>query len=483
MGRVGESAATLEVPGSHDAGSGRRDEAVPALLIAWADAEPARVGEVALFEDGAGAVILGRGEPVSGRVVFYRQRPGVLERRPPLTSPGISREQLRIRREGDRLRVERVGRCAMEVHGRPADRAVVAPGDALLLKGQLLLFCTRRPRQLAALQSAASADLPAFGAPDVHGIVGESPATWRLRDQLAWMAQADEHTLILGASGAGKELCARAIHAQSTRARGPFIARNAATIPQGLVDAELFGNVKGYPNPGMPERPGLIGAADGGTLFLDEIGELPHSLQASLLRVLDDGGEYMNLGGAAVKRSRFRLLGATNRELSALKHDLAARLVLRLDVPGLDERRDDIPFLIRHLLQRTAARSPEATRRFLAPGAGGELQVKASLVAHLLQAAYTTHVRELAALLWRAMSASTGAAIEWIGAPEEAVAAQAEDEAEDQAEDQAVPEPSEAEVRAALAAHGSNIVRTAQALRLSSRYVLYRLMRKHGIES
>lgn len=496
MAGMRDSASTLEVAGSNVRDSGQRDEEIPALLIAWAEAEPERVGDVALFEDGAGAMILGRGEVAVGRVVFHRQRPGHLEHRPPLASPGISREQLRVRREGDRLRVERLGRCAMEVHGQPVESAILGPGDTLLLKGQLLLFCTRRPRRLAALQSASSAELPAFGAADSHGIVGESPATWRLRDQLAWIAQADEHTLILGGSGAGKELCARAIHAQSARARGPFVARNAATIPQGLVDAELFGNVKGYPNPGMPERPGLIGAADGGTLFLDEIGELPQSLQASLLRVLDEGGEYMNLGGATVKRSRLRLLGATNRELTALKHDLAARLVLRLEVPGLDERRDDIPFLMRHLLQRTAAKSPEATRRFLAPAAGSELQVKASLVAHLLKAPYATNVRELSALLWRAMSASTGSAIEWAsespsrgsgevptsgpGAPPPPPGA--EEPVAVQMEDPAVPEPSEAEVRAALAAHGSNIVRTAQALRLSSRYVLYRLMRKHGIE-
>ncbi len=485
---MGDSASTLEVAGSNISGSGWREEELPALLIAWADAESERVGDVAIFEDGVGAMILGRGEMAGGRVVFYRQRPGLLERRPPLTSPGISREQLRIRRDGDRLRVERLGRCAMEVRGQPVERAVLGPGDTLLLKGQLLLFCTRRPRRLAALQSASAAELPAFGAPDAHGIVGESPATWRLRDQLAWMAQADEHTVILGESGAGKELCARAIHAQSARARGPFVARNAATIPQGLVDAELFGNVKGYPNPGMPERPGLIGAADGGTLFLDEIGELPQSLQANLLRVLDEGGEYMNLGGATVKRSRLRLLGATNRELTALKHDLAARLVLRLEVPGLDDRRDDIPFLMRHLLRRTAAKSPEATRRFLAPAAGGELRVKASLVAHLLGAPYATNVRELAALLWRAMSASTGSAIEWAGevpssGPDAPPPPGTEEPVAAQVEDQAVPEPSEAEVRAALAAHGSNIVRTAQALKLSSRYVLYRLMRKHGIES
>ncbi|MFT3765090.1 MAG: sigma 54-interacting transcriptional regulator [Minicystis sp.] len=254
-------ASTLDVGNSTVAVSGAEEEA-PALMIAWATFEPDRVGEIALFEAGGGSLILGRGEAaVSGRVSFHRQRPGLLERTAPLASPGISREQLRIRAEGDRLHVTRIGKCALEVRGERVDRAVVGPGETLLLKGQMLLLCTRRPRRIPPLGSASLAAAPPFGAPDAHGIVGESPAAWRLRDQIACMAKADEHTLILGGSGSGKELCARALHALSSRARGPFIARNAATIPPGILDAELFGNVKGYPNPGMPERPGLIGAA------------------------------------------------------------------------------------------------------------------------------------------------------------------------------------------------------------------------------
>ncbi|WP_437655407.1 sigma 54-interacting transcriptional regulator [Sorangium sp. So ce1182] len=484
--------STVDTGSSRGVLPGPRDHETPALMIAWAAAEPERVGEVALFEPDGGARILGRGEPAGGaggaRVVFHRQRPGVLERTAPLGSPGLSREQLRVRLEGSGLRIERVGKCPMELRGERVDRCVLEPGDALLLKGQLLLFCTRRPREIEPLHSASLAHAPAFGAPDVHGIVGESPAIWRLRDQLAWVAKADEHTLVLGGSGSGKELCARAVHTLSARARGPFVARNAATIPQGLIDAELFGNVKGYPNPGMPERPGLIGAADGGTLFLDEIGELPQGLQANLLRVLDEGGEYHALGGSTARRSRFRLLGATNRDPAALKHDLAARLVLRLDVPGLDERREDIPLLARHLLQRAAAKSPEATRRFLASPGAGAPRVKASLIEHLLRTRYTTNMRELGALLWRAMSASTGDSIEWISGSTTTTPTglpPAQDEPSAAAEAAATAEarePSEAEIRARLDEHSGNIVRTAQALGLSSRYVLYRLMRKHGIE-
>ncbi|XYI01557.1 sigma 54-interacting transcriptional regulator [Sorangium sp. So ce1128] len=489
---MADDASTLELGSSIAPLAGRRGDEPPALMIAWSAAEPERVGEVALFEPDGGARILGRGEPAGGaggaRAVFHRQRPGVLDRTAPLGSPGLSREQLRVRLEGSGLRIERVGKCAMEIRGERVDRCVLEPGDTLLLRGQLLLFCTRRPRRLEPLRSASLADAPAFGAPDVHGIVGESPAVWRLRDQLSWIAKADEHTLVLGGSGSGKELCARAVHALSARARGPFIARNAATIPQGLIDAELFGNVKGYPNPGMPERPGLIGAADGGTLFLDEIGELPQGLQANLLRVLDEGGEYHCLGGSAARRSRFRLLGATNRDPAALKHDLAARLVLRLDVPGLDERRDDVPFLARHLLRRAAEKSPEATRPFLSSPSAGEPRVKASLIEHLLRTRYTTNVRELGALLWRAMSTSTGDSIEWNGGSPATGRSSPPPPPDEPPADMAAAmpeearEPSEAEIRACLAEHRGNVVRTAQALGLSSRYVLYRLMRKHGIE-
>jgi len=483
--------STLDFGSSDVVAKGKRELQWPALMIAWAPFEPSRTGEVALVEGDSGAWILGRGAPADGsggaRAVFCRQRPGVSERMPPLESPGLSREQLRIRPERGRLRIERIGRCAMEFGGERVDKCVLEPGDTLLLKGQMLLFCTLRPRRLEPLRSASLDAAPAFGEPDTHGIAGESPATWSLRDQLAWLATADQHTLLLGESGVGKELCARAVHALSARAKGPFVARNAATIPAGLVDAELFGNVKNYPNPGMAERPGLIGSAHGGTLFLDEIGELPQSLQANLLRVLDEGGEYHNLGGSSAKRSDFRLLGATNRDPEALKHDLAARLLLRQEVPRLDERREDIPLLVRHLLRRATVKSPQALRRFMPPSGEGEPSVKASLIDGALKHHYTTNIRELDALLWRAMSVSSGDAIEWgDGMPAQRREPQASAEAARKVEESTrppeMPEPSEADVRAGLGEHEGNVARAAKAMGLSSRYVLYRLMKKYGIE-
>jgi DNA-binding NtrC family response regulator len=477
---------TIETGSSNVTAQGEGE--IPALMIAWCAAEPGRIGEVALFEDEGSALILGRGEiegEGGGRVSFHRQRPGLLERMPALQSPGISREQLRIGVVGGRLMVEQIGRCPLLVKGERVTRAPIEPGESLLLKSQLLLFCTRRPRRLPPLRSASLADLPLFGEADAHGLVGESPASFRLRDQIAWLAQADEHTLLLGGSGSGKELAARAVHALSAgRARGPFVARNAATIPAGLVDAELFGNVKGYPNPGMPERPGLVGAANGGTLFLDEIGELPLALQANLLRVLDEGGEYHALGASSARRSHFRLIGATNRDAASLKHDLAARLVLRLELPDLEARRDDIPLLIRHLLRRAALKSPTAMARFLEPKGEGppEVRVKANLVEQLLRIRFSTNVRELDAALWRAMSTSEGDSIGWSEAVAPPRASSAPPAEESAAPSEHEP-PTDAEIRAALATSGGNIVRAAQALGLANRYVLYRLMRKLGIEA
>src|SRR5262249_52388775 len=153
---------------------------------------------------------------------------------------------------------------------------------------------------------------------------------WELRREIALLGSSEEHVLILGESGSGKELVARALHASSRRSTKPLIARNAATFPAGLVDAELFGTAANYPNTGSPERPGLFGQARGSTLFLDEIGELPQDLQAHLLRVLDGAGEYQRLGESRSRTADVRLIGATNRSIDALKIDFAARFKLRL---------------------------------------------------------------------------------------------------------------------------------------------------------
>lgn len=454
-----------------------------ALVIAWSKEEPERVGESALFEVEGSARVLGRGEADGSRVTFAARRPGEAPALRSVNGSGISREQLRITPRGGKLHIERLGRCAVLFRGAKVDRCAVLPGETLLLKSQLLLLCVRRPLHMIALRDFPAGSLGPFGEPCDLGLIGESAAIFGLRDSVAFHAKAGAHTLILGPSGAGKELVARAVHRLSARAKGPFVARNAATLPVGLVEAELFGNVKNYPNPGMPERPGLVGAADGGTLFLDEIGELPEALHASLLRVLDGDGEYHRLGEAKARRADIRLVGATNRPAAALKHDLLARLPLRITVPGLPERRDDIPLLSRHLLSRALVKSPDLVRRFV--GEGGRVSVSAPLVDHLVQRPYTTHVRELSGALWRAMAGSPGAVIELPPEMAREAAAVPDGKESPSAAPRRAPgdEPSAEEIRETVTGSGGNLVQAAKALGLPSRYALYRLLKKHGIDA
>ncbi|HZO15820.1 MAG TPA: sigma 54-interacting transcriptional regulator, partial [Polyangiaceae bacterium] len=363
-------------------------------------------------------------------------------------------------------------RCALVIGGATVDRGLVRHGETVALKHQLLLYCTPRPTQLAPLRSYPTESVHTFGEPDAHGMVGEAPASWELRDQLAFCALADAHALLLGESGSGKELAAQAIHRLSRRSNKPMISRNAATFPPGIIDAELFGNVKDYPNPGMEARGGVIGEASGSSLFLDEIAELPSELQAHLLRVLDAGGEYQRLGDAQVRRADLRLIAATNRDPSEIKHDLLARLTLRVTLPGLDDRREDIPLLVRHLLRAAARKSPNIAEHFFEPN--GEPRIDPDLVEALVRHRYHHHVRELETLLWRAIGASKGryialsddlrTAIE----PEETAPASA-------------TEPTKEEIDAALARHDQKVARAYKDLGLKSRYALYRLMKKYDL--
>jgi DNA-binding NtrC family response regulator len=274
--------------------------------------------------------------------------------------------------------------------------APLRPGDRLRLGDRLLLLVTERPDRLP----GELPEEPPWGGPDSDGWVGESPAAWRVRQQVAFVAERAAHVLVIGESGTGKELVARALHRRSVPARGPFVPRSAATIPASLADAELFGNLRGYPNPGMPARPGLIGEADRGTLFLDEFGELPHEVQARLLRVLD-GGEYSPLGEARARRVDLRLVGATNRAPEELKHDVLARFAIRLRLPGLGERPEDLPLLAIHLLRRIArADAGIAERLFPDAQPDGTPRIRLRLIERWLATRYRTHLRELEAGLW-----------------------------------------------------------------------------------
>ncbi|MEM6928601.1 MAG: sigma 54-interacting transcriptional regulator, partial [Myxococcota bacterium] len=370
------------------------------VLVAWCREDPSRVGEVVDVDTGRTCVI-GR-VPGEDAAAFVRRRPGRDERRGPLTESRLSRRHLRLTGVDRRwIEVERLGRNSVVVDGRalePGEACRVGAGTRLKVAGTLLLWVTPR-EQL----TGDGYRLHAFGEPDAHGIVGEGAATWKLRETLAFVAARRGHVLVRGESGTGKELTARALHEASSRKDGAFVSRNAATVPQTLIDAEMFGNVRNYPNPGMADRPGLVGAADGGTLFLDEVGELPESLQTHLLRLLDQG-EYQRLGESDVRTADLRVIGATNRPMTDLRADLQARFSLKVTLPPLRERRSAIPLILRFLARSRCADDPELARRVL--DEAGEPHISIDFVDALLGAPLPTNVRQIEGLLWEAVAAT-----------------------------------------------------------------------------
>ena len=193
-------------------------------------------------------------------------------------------------------------------------------------------------------------------------IVGESPALKRVLDQVATVAASQATVLILGETGTGKELIARAIHNLSRRKDGPFVKVNCAAIPTGLLESELFGHEKGAFTGAVSQKIGRMELADGGTLFLDEVGEIPPELQPKLLRVLQDQ-EFERLGSNRTIKVDLRVLAATNRNLAEsiaqkqFRSDLFYRLsVFPIVLPPLRERREDIPLLVRHFVRKFAQR-------------------------------------------------------------------------------------------------------------------------------
>ena len=208
--------------------------------------------------------------------------------------------------------------------------------------------------------------------------------------------------LVLGESGTGKELLARAIHAASNRAGKPFMAINCAAIPEQLLESELFGYAKGAFTGAATAQQGLFQAADGGTLFLDEIGDMPLSLQAKLLRVLQEGA-VRPVGATQSVIVDVRIISATHRNLDQMRadrtfrEDLFYRLnVVALKLPSLAERREDIPLLVNHFLKKIATRYRK-TVPTLAPDA----------LAALVAAPWPGNVRQLENLLEQAVALST----------------------------------------------------------------------------
>lgn len=219
-----------------------------------------------------------------------------------------------------------------------------------------------------------------------HGLVGESVVMRRFRDRLAAVARSEVPVVIEGETGTGKELVARALHAEGPRAKGPWVAENCAAFAEGVLQSELFGHERGAFTGAAGQRRGLFEMADAGTLFLDEIAEMPLSTQASLLRVLQDG-TLRRVGGERPIRVDVRVIAATHRDLAqrvregSFREDLYYRLRgASLAVPALRDRAGDLELLVEHFLGgRPLSPTPAAWRSLRAwswPGNVRELRAE-----------------------------------------------------------------------------------------------------------
>ncbi|HEY9103040.1 sigma 54-interacting transcriptional regulator [Chitinimonas sp.] len=335
-----DSDLTLPSPGTQLAPT---SQALLGLTVLW-HPHPERVGEQAVLSDQGLSWQLNRFLPLF-------RAPGAAEGLP-LGERCIGREPIVLERQGEDvlLRIP-PGRMQVDLNGQLLEgehllsRAQLAQGAVLGLGGAVLLC-------LHWVQT-----LPRLG--DTAGLIGVSSAMVRVREQIRQVADTDLAVLLLGETGTGKELAARAIHAASRRKALPWVSVNMATLSESLAAADLFGASKGAYTGSQGARQGYFAEAGGGTLFLDEIGNTPEAVQPMLLRVLETG-EYRPLGAPRNELSQARLVAATDQRLDAgeFNQPLLRRLeafVIRL--PALRERREDIGLLIVHLLAQWQAQT------------------------------------------------------------------------------------------------------------------------------
>ena len=234
-------------------------------------------------------------------------------------------------------------------------------------------------------------------------LIGSSQALEKMLRQARAVADTCATVLITGENGTGKEMLARAIHEESQRADGPFIAVSCAALPESLIESELFGHEKGAFTGAIAQRIGRLELANHGTLFLDEVGEIPLELQPKLLRVLQER-EFERLGSTRTLRTDVRLIAATNRDLAAMvqeqkfRSDLFFRLnVFPIQLPPLRERPEDIPLLVRHFAQEFARRMNKQIET-----------VSSETMKALCQYAWPGNIRELQNVIERAVILSSG---------------------------------------------------------------------------
>jgi formate hydrogenlyase transcriptional activator len=245
------------------------------------------------------------------------------------------------------------------------------------------------------------------GETDFPGIVGRSSALQEVLQLIEMVAESDATVLLLGETGTGKELIARAIHARSLREREAFVTLNCAAIPGTLFESELFGHEKGSFTGAYTQKVGRLEMADRGTLFLDEIGDMPLEIQPKLLRALQER-TFERVGSARTKSVDVRLVAATNRDLEEMmaerqfRSDLYYRLnVFPIRIPPLRERREDIPLLVQYFTQKYARRMGKRIET-----------VPAATMQKLVNWHWPGNVRELQNMIERGLILSRGSVLE-----------------------------------------------------------------------
>jgi two-component system, NtrC family, nitrogen regulation response regulator GlnG len=373
------------------------DAAAPWLTVLW---HPARE-------------MIGRGAALPARLSRLEPELAVpgSSARAPLGDPHLSRTAIALTAlPGGGVRIDAPAIAELVVDGAPAGAvelaaAALARGAVLELAGRVaLLLHVRRPPR----------------APGGGELVGASDAIDRLHDDIARIAALDAPVLIGGETGSGKEHAARALHARSGRAGGPFVAVNMATLAPAMAAAQLFGHARGAFTGAERAHAGLFGEADGGTLFLDEIADAPPEVQAMLLRTLETG-EVRPVGGDAARRLDVRVIAASDADLAdpaelrpQLYHRLAAA---RISVPPLRDRPDDIGRLLAHFVARELGELPtpapgdapwlpsEAIRAYVRHRWPGNVRELANLARHL-----AIHGRAAPIAVATAVAPLTGAA-------------------------------------------------------------------------
>ncbi len=305
-------------------------------------------------------------------------------------------------------------------------------------------------------------------------IVSKNRRIREIFDILPSIAESDSTVLIEGRSGTGKELFARAIHDLSPRASGPFVAVNCAALPDTLLESELFGYVKGAFTNAVKDKPGRFALAEAGTILLDEIGDLDKALQVKLLRVLEQR-EYEPLGSIVPVKSNVRVIASTNRdltmevELSNFREDLFYRInVVRITLPELRERREDIPLLVRHFVKKLSLKMGKAV-----PTVSDE--VLDVLMGH----DYPGNVRELENILERMLVISSGGVIDRRHLPPELAVAKTEGDEYVSFKDEMMGSEKKM-IEEVLTRYQGNRALAARALNIN-RTTLWRKMQKYNL--